>query len=212
MNWGREFKKLYNSPEQVIMNMRNVHGQCLPEELINGKDWYKHANLFSLALSERYKVSEMKVAGVIAALSPQKEWLHNKVLAEEFLRTNGKITRHTAMQSNKARKILNHAVSKEDIELYLGGLKTINFFNNIYDPLSRNHVTVDRHHIYLSVGWDAQSCTPKQYEFLKQNTIIFAKEIDIIPNELQSTLWVCWKRIKKDDSQEKENNSKKTQA
>lgn len=205
MNWGREFKKLYNSPQTVIENMRSVHSQCLEEELVHGKDWYRHANLFSLALSEKYKVSEMKVAGVIAALSPQKEWLLNKVLAEEFLRTKGKITRHTAMQSNKARKILNYAQSREDIEMYLGGLKTINFFNNIYDPESRDHVTVDRHHIYLSVGWDAQSCTPKQYEFLKQNTVIFAKEVDMIPSELQSTLWVCWKRIKK-DGEEKTNS------
>jgi len=209
MNCGKEFKRLYNSPQIVIDNIKSVYSQCSEDELINGKDWYRHANLFSLALSEKYKVSEMKVAGIIAALSPQKEWLHNKTLAEEFLRTNGKITRHTAMQSNKAKKILNYAKTKEDTEIYLGGLKTINFFNNIYDPESRDHVTIDRHHIYLSVGWDAQSCTPKQYEFLKQNTVIFAKDVDVKPSELQSTLWVCWKRIKKDDNQEKRNDTKK---
>jgi hypothetical protein len=212
MIFGKEFKKLYKAPERVIENMRSVHDQCLQEELVNGKDWYRHANLFSLALAETYKVSEMKVAGVIAALSPQKEWQHNKVLAEEFLRTKGKITRHTALQSNKARKILNYAQTREDIELYLGGLKTINFFNNIYDPESREHVTVDRHHIYLSIGWDAQSCTPKQYDFLKQNTVIFAKEVDMIPSELQSTLWVCWKRIKKNDEEKTSSSSEKAEA
>jgi hypothetical protein len=201
-----EFKKLYNSPKTVILNMRNTYDQCLEEELVNGKDWYKHANLFSFALSEKYKVSEMKVAGIIAALSPQKEWLHNKVLAEEFIRTKGKISKHTGMQSSKARNILNHAQSKEDIEIYLGGLKTINFFNNIYNPSSKEHVTIDRHHIYLSVGFDAKSCTPKQYKFLKQNTLIFAKEVDMIPSELQSVLWLCWKRLKKYDKKEKISN------
>jgi len=116
------------------------------------------------------------------------------------------------LQSNKARKILNYAQTREDIELYLGGLKTINFFNNIYDPESREHVTVDRHHIYLSIGWDAQSCTPKQYDFLKQNTVIFAKEVDMIPSELQSTLWVCWKRIKKNDEEKTSSSSEKAEA
>ena len=205
MNSGKEFSRLYKSPERVVENIRNVFNKCDENELLNGKDWYKHANLFSLALAETYKISEMKVAGIISALSPQKDWLHNKVLAEEFLRTNGKISRHTSLQTNKARRILHHSSSKEDIEKYLNGLKTINFFNNIFNPLSREHVTVDRHHIYLSVGWDAQTCTPKQYEFLKENTVIFAKEVDMIPSELQSTLWVCWKRLKKNEAKTRKN-------
>lgn len=207
MTLGKEFKKLYKSPETVIMNMRNVHSQCNETELSYGKDWYIHANLFSLALAETFSVSEMKVAGIIAALSPQKEWLHNKVLAEEFLRSKGRVSRHTAMQTGKARKILHYASTRRDIEQYLGGLKTINFFNNIYDPSSRDHVTVDRHHLYLSIGRDVQSCTPKQYEFIKKNTIIFADELDMIPSHLQSTLWMCWKRIKKNEETTKSTHS-----
>jgi hypothetical protein len=120
-------------------------------------------------------------------------------MAEEFIRTKGVISKHTSTQTMKARKILNQASTVQDVENYLGGLKTVNFFNNIYNPFSKDHVTVDRHHIYLSLGWDAQSCTTKQYEFIKQNTIILANELNIIPNELQSTLWVCWKRIKKNE-------------
>lgn len=206
MNWGREFKKLYKSPEIVVGNMQRVYSQCIEEDLTYGKDWYQRANLFSLALSEQFGISEMKTAGVIAALSPQKEWGHNKALAEEFLRTKGRISRHTSIQTGKARRILSLAKDSRDVDVCLGGLKTINFFNNIYNPNSRDHVTVDRHHIYLSVGRDAQSCTPKQYEFLKQNTIRFANDLDMIPSELQSTLWVCWKRIKKHEEKDSQNS------
>jgi hypothetical protein len=183
----------------VIENMENVFSQCLEDDFVNGKDWYRRASLFSLALSEQYGISEMKCAGIIAALSPQKEWSINKALAEEFIRTKGKRSGHTAQQSGKARRILNLAETKVGVECCLGGLKTINFFNNIYNPESRDHVTVDRHHIYLSIKRDLRDCTPKQYEFLKQNTIIFANKVDMIPSELQSTLWVCWKRIKKNE-------------
>lgn len=199
MNLVVELKKLYNSSSTLIENMRSVHNKCVEEDLMYGKGWYNRANFFSLALSEKYGVSEMKAAGIIAALSPLKEWTLNKAMAEEFIRTKGVISKHTSMQTMKARKILNRASTVQDVENYLGGLKTVNFFNNIYNPFSKEHVTVDRHHIYLSLGWDAQSCTTKQYEFIKQNTIILANELNIIPNELQSTLWVCWKRIKKNE-------------
>jgi hypothetical protein len=199
MNLVVELKKLYNSSSALIENMRSVHNKCVEEDLMYGKGWYNRANFFSLALSEKYGVSEMKAAGIIAALSPLKEWTLNKAMAEEFIRTKGVISKHTSMQTMKARKILNQASTVQDVENYLGGLKTVNFFNNIYNPFSKDHVTVDRHHIYLSLGWDAQSCTTKQYEFIKQNTIILANELNIIPNELQSTLWVCWKRIKKNE-------------
>jgi len=199
MNLVVELKKLYNSSSALIENMRSVHNKCEEEDLVYGKGWYNRANFFSLALSEKYGVSEMKAAGIIAALSPLKEWTLNKAMAEEFIRTKGVISKHTSMQTMKARKILNHASTVRDVENYLGGLKTVNFFNNIYNPFSKDYVTVDRHHIYLSLGWDAQSCTTKQYEFIKQNTIILANELNIIPNELQSTIWVCWKRIKKNE-------------
>lgn len=199
MRWKIELKKLYNHPEKIIENMLSVHNKCISDDLLYGKGWYSRANLFSLALSEKYKVSEMKTAGIIAALSPLKEWTLNKTMAEEFIRTNGKVCKHTSAQSAKARKILNYNSTKKDVEISLGGLKTINFFNNIYNPSSKEHLTVDRHHIYISLGWDAQSCTTKQYEFIKENTIILANELNIIPHELQSTMWVCWKRIKKDE-------------
>ena len=199
MNLVVELKKLYNSSSTLIENMRSVHNKCEEEDLMYGKGWYNRANFFSLALSEKYGVSEMKAAGIIAALSPLKEWTLNKSMAEAFIRTKGVISKHTSAQTMKARKILNQASTVQDVENYLGGLKTVNFFNNIYNPFSKDHVTVDRHHIYLSLGWDAQSCTTKQYEFIKQNTIILANELNIIPNELQSTLWVCWKRIKKNE-------------
>lgn len=199
MSWKVELKTLYNHPEKIIENMLSVHNKCINDDIIYGKGWYSRANLFCLALSEEYKVSEMKVAGIIAALSPLKEWTLNKIMAEEFIRTKGKVCRHTFGQSLKAINILNNTSTKSDVEIFLGGPKTINFFNNIYNPLSKEHVTIDRHHLYISLGWDAQSCTLKQYEFMKKNTITLANTLDIIPHELQSIMWVCWKRIKKNE-------------
>lgn len=206
MTLAKEFKKLYKSPDLLISNMKNVYNQCNEDELTYGKDWYKHANLFSLALAETYSLNEMKVAGIISALSPQKEWVVNKSIADKFISSKGKISKHTSVQTSKALRILNDLSTKSDIEECLGGLKTINFFNNIQNPYSENHVTIDRHHLFITTGRDVKYCTPKQYEFIKKNTIIFANELDVIPSNLQSMLWMCWKRIKKDG---KIKNSKK---
>lgn len=198
MIYGDEFKKLYKRPEIVLNNLERVYKLCSEEDKIEGKSWYANANSFSLYLSDRYKVDPIKTAGIISALSPQKEWEHNKILAEEAISTDGRIIRHTSQQANKAKRILKNSRTIEDVDLILGGLKTINFFHNIREPTLRDYVTVDRHHLYLSIGRDARDCTPKQYEFLKQNTVIFANGLDLLPNELQSTLWVCWRRIKRE--------------
>jgi hypothetical protein len=202
MSWKKEFKKLYNNPSLVIDNMKHVYQKCNNDDILQGKGWYKNANLFALYLSKKYNVKVIKVSGIISALSPQKSWEINMKITEEFLETDGKVTGHTKLQSDKARNILYNLDSKENIENCLSGLKTVNFFNNILNPKFQDYVTVDRHHIYLSTRHDIQNCTPKQYNLIKENTIIFAKELNIVPSELQSILWVCWKRIKK---YEKEN-------
>jgi hypothetical protein len=194
---GAEFKKLYKNPSIIFQNLKNVYSECTKDELVNGKGWYESANSFSLYLSERYKVDEMKSAAIIAALSPQKEWELNKRIAEEFIDSGGKKSSHYQSQTDKARLILNSKLSHSEIESVLSGPKTVNFFNNIFNPESRIHVTVDRHHLSLSTRMNISGCTPKQYEFIKQNTIDFANDFGIIPSKLQSTLWLCWKRLKK---------------
>lgn len=196
---GAEFKKLYKNPSIIFQNLKSVYSECTKDELIKGEGWYESANSFSLYLSEKYKVDEMKSAAIIAALSPQKEWELNKRIAEEFINSGGRKSSHYKTQSDKARSILNRKMTHSDIESILSGPKTINFFNNIFDPNSRIHLTVDRHHLALSTKMNISGCTNKQYEFIKQNTIDFANDFGIIPSKLQSTLWLCWKRLKKQD-------------
>ena len=198
MTSGHEFKKLYKNPSIILSNIKDVYSKCTIDEFDNGKSWYKTANSFSLYLSDTYGVSERRSAAVIAVLSPLKEWEQNKKIAETFIQTKGKVSGHYIGQTEKGRSILFDDRTHQDIEKTLGGLKTINFFNNIFNPNTSEHVTVDRHHISLCTRSDVNTCTPKQYEFIKQNTIIFANELGIIPNVLQSTLWLCWKRLKKE--------------
>lgn len=188
-------KKLYNK-EDVLRNMQIVYNHCTSVDLKNGKEWYESAHSFSIYLSKKYSVTETQSAGIIAAFSPMKEWELNKRMCETFIESNGNISQHTGTQTEKAKQILFNHFTPEEIDYCLGGMKTINFFRNIHNPDDRNFITIDRHHLNVCYGENIERCTDKQYLFLKENTLIFANKLNLIPNQLQASLWVCWKRIK----------------
>jgi hypothetical protein len=50
------------------------------------KQWYRGANRIALGLSSRFGVPDTKSAGVLAALSPQKNWFENVALAERIIK------------------------------------------------------------------------------------------------------------------------------
>lgn len=204
-----EWKKLYNdNGEWIINNLQWMYDNVTHKDYQKGKGWYASANSFSHHLSVKYGISQMKASGIISAFSPLKEWNLNKRMAEEFIESKGTFYRHTELQAGKALLIYNGKEDKQLIESSLGGQKTINFFNNIYNPSDENYVTVDRHHLYICLRADVQSCTQKQYSLIKENTIKFSKSVNLKPCDVQAMLWVTWKRLKKEWNG-KENKSEK---
>jgi len=191
------YKKLYDE-KIVLKNIETIYNNCNSEDLENGRTWYENAKSFSIYLSKKYNVTELQSSGIIAALSPQKSWEHNTKIAEQFIETNGNAKVHTGVQLGKAKHILYNSVIPSEVYKTLGGMKTKNFFYNIYNPDDRDYCTIDRHHLNVCYGENLESCTDKQYAFLKEKTIIFANKLNMIPNQLQASLWVCWKRIKND--------------
>jgi hypothetical protein len=71
--------------KQMTDNILFVY-DSVPENIrTESKKWYKGANRIANMWSEQYAVSTESVAGVIAALSPQKDWFQNVSLAERVL-------------------------------------------------------------------------------------------------------------------------------
>lgn len=190
------FPYLYQHPLVVMNNIQRVFENATIKDYQEGLKWYSEAHDFANDLAKTYGIGKMKVAGIIAAMSPMKAWKTNKEIAEEFIScgTSG----HTASQTEKAKSIYCGDETKEYIERTLNGLKTINFFNNIYNPSDEEYVTIDRHHLYISTGMDVQTCTTKQYQFIKKHTVMFSKSVNLTPCNLQAVLWVTWKRMKKE--------------
>ena len=74
----------------LINNMQQTNLKWIMEKLPEGfrdraKLWYVGANRFSDELSKKYGSDRASVSGVLASLSPQKDWFQNASLAERVM-------------------------------------------------------------------------------------------------------------------------------
>jgi hypothetical protein len=159
-------------------------------------NWYFDIHDYCKTLSEVYDVPLIKVAGIMAALSPNNTVRSNVISLEKFLRTKGncKVTTFN-QQKEKALTILNadDTITVEQVKVILGekkdsGLKTKAFFDNIYRPHTSNEVTID----LWMIRWAKieGSLTPKRYRETAQKVKDLANKIGILPHQLQAKIWV----------------------
>jgi hypothetical protein len=83
-----------NTPPNEVINVfkRNIINNLLylynkvPEDIRErSKLWYDGANRIATDMSKNYKVSMEQVSGIMAAMSPQKDWFQNVSMAERAL-------------------------------------------------------------------------------------------------------------------------------
>lgn len=165
-------------------------------------DWYWAAREFAEELSDRYGVSVMTVAGIIAALSPMKRWSENKRLTENFF--EGVHVGHMNTFLNKAICIYleRRTSTTDDILEILNGNKIRSFFTNIMFPLEADTVTIDRHALSVALGrkttqLDYSNMTNDQYEFFVQCYKEAAKKLGESPVLVQSATWVWYRKQSK---------------
>jgi hypothetical protein len=157
------------------------------------KEWYPKARKIAQELSKKYNRKLNTVCALISVFSPQKAWHHNLILTEDYLK-HGK-ARHTTTQVEKARAILNRG--DVNMDSIIGGEKTINFYHNILNPQDSRYCTIDSHMYQLMLGtMEVKKMTTKQYRFLKEELITFAKKNNRVPSEQQAELWITWKQNK----------------
>jgi hypothetical protein len=156
----------------------------------NGADWYDQTQQFCIKLSEKYKVHFVQVAGIIAALSPQKNWDINKRLAIDFLES-GRAGQYKFLV-DKARRILN-SENLADIPDILHGRKIRSFFLNIIG-YSRV-VTIDRHIISAAVGYSYGTITEKGYGYLESIIVNLAYIYHVEPKVFQAVVWSNYRDV-----------------
>lgn len=156
----------------------------------NGRNWYKEANGIAQKMSAMTGLAVYQTAGIIAALSCNKSWQANLNLAWEFCQADS--AGHTEIVLNKCRRITKTA-NREEIAVILNGPKIQNFFLNIAEPEACGPVTVDRHTwnaaVYGKRTTSRFICTAKRYRETAEVYRETARELGIMPHELQAVVW-----------------------
>jgi hypothetical protein len=91
----RKFRRAETAPQaqkiydifvrEVADNLLYLHNKYKPEFRELSTLWYDGANRIANSLAEQYNVSAEQAAGIIASMSPQKDWYQNVRLAELVL-------------------------------------------------------------------------------------------------------------------------------
>ena len=128
--------RLFNTGVRNIVVTHTEALEDAPQLLREGYKWYDMANDTADKIARGNTVMG---AGIIAALSPRKQWDVNVASAQKFINTGATV--HTGTQMAKAQQIL---AGQHPLDV-LKGMKERSFFQNIINPDDPEPVTIDRH-------------------------------------------------------------------
>jgi hypothetical protein len=189
-------------------NILAVYQLASVADLTEGKAWYARAYNIACNLQERYGVSRMKAAGVLAALSPRNKWDRNVIDAENLIQAwqaGGAEACATVkvctFGGNKAKaiRILELDCPTEQAVLnVLSGPKLKEFYSCIAGI--DNEVCIDGHAYSIWTGGrvtlaNVPSIGIKLRKQIKADYIAAAAEAGILPYEMQAITWCAWRRI-----------------
>jgi len=198
--------------KRMLRNIENCYHTANTADREEGIYWYQTAHNDALAIARRHNVPVSQAAGVIAALSPGREWGMNLQDADELIRafvagqTLPMVGSYGKKNINKARAILRGA-DPLDV-LPLTGPKTRAFYRLILDPADLRTVCVDRHAKAVSLnklGSDVEHTNAVrhyEYEWYARHYQTMAERYDIAAHQLQAVCWVTWRRLGGDLSTE----------
>lgn len=205
----QKFKRKEYTERMVVNNILRYYEIASTEDIEEGLIWYDKAHDFAQALASQYGLKVEQTSGVISALSPQTSWQINKMMASEFIRSNGKTRNGNQTRLSKARKILSQTDPEIIVSLLSttddGALKTKAFYRNILWPNLETDVTVDRHCIAtcfqrpentFALNNNEAKLTALQYMFIDRCYDKASDKVGIMKHQLQSITWLTYRNCR----------------
>lgn len=184
-----------------IMTMRDnildTLDRATADERAYGAVWYGEARDFSERLATRYGLTVDAAAAVVATLSPQTEWGHNKRWAERvcFAHAVGLPLPQQGLGNNLRRAAIALSGDLSDVERTKGTLKVNRFWRCI---LGRPGVaTVDRHALRVAFGdpfAEVPSLTDKRYLDTERAYILAGRSARMSARNVQAATWLVCRR------------------
>jgi hypothetical protein len=169
-------------------NVRRAFIATDADAKLQGAVWYRMAHTLAIEIGE----GDVNVgAGVIAALSANKGWYQNQLLATDALA--GFVHGHVGDALDKVRAIL---AGQEPETVLPMRLKTGHFYRCISNPSDPWAVVIDRHAHDVAIGRrlgdDNRGLSAvNRYQALADAYRDAAEQLGELPMNVQATVWVA---------------------
>ena len=188
-------KQTPNELRKICRNLDYFFNLATPEQIEQGKRWYKDANEFCQDVAKEYGTEPLIVASVISALSPRNRWKRNLIDAKNVFKAikEGKTANDIKVCTFNKNKFKAFELAKGNIFITEDSLKTYNFVRNIahLDPTA---LTIDIWHFRAClkqfIGIGNQKIGKVFYSQVKALTIRKANKLGLKGYEYQAILWL----------------------
>lgn len=202
-------------PRPTTPNVLRIFRAATPEEIVDGRDWYRRAR----RLAEELDPTDVpRAAAVIAVLSPRQSWDRNVELARfayDLARKSSTWTVTSARDEilgnmptlkRQREQVARLLVDVADPDEVVSGPKVRAFWHTIAHPDDARAVVVDRHAIDVACGAVLDDATRGRlvgrkggYDTLarcytRAAAILSAEGETITPAEVQAITWHVWRR------------------
>lgn len=177
---------------RYVANIVELCTSGTPDQYLAGRTWYHTGHDLARTVGK----GNVRIgAGVIAALSPQKEWQLNVRLALDA--GNGNVHGQTKANTDKATRIL---AGEDPADVLPMHAKTGKFYLNLAELDNPDAVTIDRWAYRAAVGiWsrdhdefdvDFGLSSHTRYNTLATAYRLAAKQLGELPSVVQAWAWV----------------------
>ncbi len=182
--------------QKISRNLDYFFNLATPEDVKQGKRWYKEANQFCIDTAKEYNTDPLKVASVVSALSPRNRWEQNLIDAKKVFQAiqEGKEAEDIKVCTFHKNKFKAFELAKGNIFITEDSPKTFNFVRNIahLDPTA---LTVDIWHIRACLKQFKSISTAQigkvAYKQIKDLTIKKANKLGLTGFEYQAVIWLA---------------------
>lgn len=181
---------------KISRNLDYFFNLATPEEITEGKQWYKLANHFCNNVAHEYKTTPLQVASVVSALSPRNRWNQNLIDAKKVFKAieQGKEPEEIKVCTFNRNKYKAFELAKGNIFITEDSPKTFNFVRNIAH-LDPSALTIDIWHIRASLkqfkSIDSANIGKLAYSQIKALTIKKANKLGLTGYEYQAIIWIA---------------------
>lgn len=184
----------------IRKNLRTWFDRATPEDIREGKNWYRETGLWIKMVANIYGESPFTVAAVLSALSPQNPWERNKIDCVRVLEgwRNGHPLHSFKVCTFHSNKEKAYSILSGDrIMEFETGRKTFSFCQNLAYQ-DKRFVTVDIWHVRAcltvsrkAVDYLSPSITDKQYDRIAKITLDLATEKNLDGFVYQAIVWTA---------------------